>query len=420
MDRLKKSWMILIMLMAVLLTACSSKSETIMREFSSADKTVAIRMDESWNSEDMGVENWVAAFTGDETEGIVVMQMPKTAYNNISDIGGLRDMVEESFSVSGVEEMEKPEISSLSGIEAYKGKVNLEDVNGEGFIVYGETEYAYYSILYAAPALDEKKTEYFAQVCATLKESAPEEVQEVSAETGEEEAEAVTAEETLQPAVASMDDVLRWFNATCAILIQNNGWDYNIYGGLAENETNQATVQQFLVDYWAITDRSTAEKTLKMLEEEGHGPEFANEMTYLKELGIEDLSADKRKDFMIANFTMSDAEAQTYVDWYTYYETNKERGISAWDYSRMMTILADSYLAGYYTKEEALDASLEIAKAIQNSYESWDQFMEGYFVGYEFWTFESSDERRAVYEELKSASDSPYNIEWNLPLEKCW
>ena len=114
MDRLKKSWMILIMLMAVLLTACSSKSETIMREFSSADKTVAIRMDESWNSEDMGVENWVAAFTGDETEGIVVMQMPKTAYNNISDIGGLRDMVEESFSVSGVEEMEKPEISSLS------------------------------------------------------------------------------------------------------------------------------------------------------------------------------------------------------------------------------------------------------------------------------------------------------------------
>ncbi|MDE7444951.1 MAG: DUF1266 domain-containing protein [Lachnospiraceae bacterium] len=420
MDRAKKSWMILIMLMAVLLTACSSKSGTIMREFSSADKTVAIRMDESWNSEDMGVENWVAAFTGDETEGIVVMQMPKTAYNNISDIGGLRDMVEESFSVSGVEEMEKPEISGLSGIEAYKGRVNLEDVNGDGFIVYGETEYAYYSILYAAPALDEKKTEYFQQVCATLKESVPEEVQEVSAETGEEEAEAVTAEETLQPTAASMDDVLRWFNATCAILIQNNGWDYNIYGGLVDNETNQATVQQFLVDYWAITDRSTAEKTLKMLEEEGHGPEFANEMTYLKELGIEDLSADKRKDFMIANFTMSDAEAQTYVDWYTYYETNKERGISAWDYSRMMTILADSYLAGYYTKEEALDASLEIAKAIQNSYESWDQFMEGYFVGYEFWTFESSDERRTVYEELKAASDSPYNIEWNLPLEKCW
>lgn len=405
------------MLTAVLLTACGNSSETIMREFSSADKTVAIRMDESWNSEDMGVENWVAAFTGDETEGIVVMQMPKTAYSNISDIGGLKDMVEESFSVSGVEEIEKPEISSLSGVEAYKGKVNLEDVSGDGFIVYGETEYAYYSILYAAPALDEKKTEYFQQVCATFKESAPEEIQEVSDETGEEETD---AEAEPQSTAASKDDVLRWFNATCAILIQNNGWDYNIYGGLEENETNQAEVQKFLTDYWAITDRSTADKTLKMLEEEGHGVEFVNEMTYLKELGIEDLSADKRKDFMIANFTVNDAEAQSYVDWYTYYETNKERGISAWDYSRMMTILADSYLAGYYTKEEALDASLEVAKAIQNSYDSWDQFMEGYFVGYEYWTFESSDERRAVYEELKAASDSPYNIDWNLPLEKCW
>lgn len=415
MNRLKKSRIILIVLMAVLLTACGKSSETIMREFSSADKTVAIRMDESWNSEDMGVENWVAAFTGDETEGIVVMQMPKTAYGNISDIGGLKEMVEESFSVSGIEEIEKPEISSLSGVEAYKGKVNLEDVSGDGFIVYGETEYAYYSILYAAPALDEKKTEYFQQVCATLKESAPEEAQEALAEIEEEEAEA-----TPQPAAASQDDVLRWFNATCAIWIQNNGWDYNIYGGLVESEANQAEAQKFLADYWAITDRSTAEKTLKMLNEEGHSVAFANDMVYLKELGIGDLTVDKRKDFMIANFTVSDAEAQSHVEWYTYYEQNEERGISAWDYSRMMTILADSYLAGYYTKEEALDASLEVAKMIQGSYESWDQFMEGYFVGYEYWTFESSDARRAIYEELKAASDSPYNIEWNLPLEKCW
>ncbi|MBD5546822.1 MAG: DUF1266 domain-containing protein [Lachnospiraceae bacterium] len=415
MNGLKKSWIIFTMLAAMLLTACGSDAETIMREFASEDRTVAIRMDESWNSEDMGVENWVAAFTGDETEGIVVMQMPKTAYSNISDISGLKEMVEESFSVSEVEEMEKPEISSLSGVEAYKGQVNLEDVSGDGFIVYGETEYAYYSILYAAPALDEKKTEYFQQVCSTLKESVPEDVQEASAEIEEVEAEATT-----QSADVSMDDMLRWFNATCAILIQSNGWDYTIYGGLEENETNQATVQKFLADYWAISDRSTAETALKMLEEEGHGVEFINEMTYLKGLGIEELPEDKRKDFMIANFSVSDAEAQWYVDWYAHYEANKERGISAWDYSRMMTILADSYLAGYYTKEEALDASLEVAKEIQNSYDSWDQFMESYFIGYEYWTFESSDKRREIYEELKMADDSPYNVDWNLPLEKCW
>lgn len=413
MSRLKNLQIILIMVMTVLLTACKDDSTTIMREFSSADRTVTIRMDESWNSEDMGMENWVAAFTEDDTEGIVVMQMPKATYKNISDIVGLRDMVEGSFSVSEAEEMAKPEISALNEVEAYKGKVNLEDVSGDGFIVYGETEYAYYSILYAAPVLDEKRTEYFLQVCATLDEKMPEDA--VTAEA--EEAQATPSPE---PVSASLDDVLRWFNATCAILIQSNGWDYNVYGGLEENEANQGTAQQFLADYWEITDRSGVDKTLKMLETEGHGPEFANEMIYLKELGIGDLSADKRKDFMLANFTVNDDEAQCYVDWYTYYEANQGHGIAAWDYSRMMTILADAYLAGYYTREEALDKSLEIAKAIQNSYDSWDQFMEGYFVGYEYWTFESSDARRDIYEELKAASDTPYNIDWNLPLEKCW
>ncbi|MDE7287233.1 MAG: DUF1266 domain-containing protein [Lachnospiraceae bacterium] len=414
MGRLKKSCIILIMAMAVLLTACKGDSETIMREFASADRSVTIRMDESWNAQDMGVDSWIAAFTQDETEGIVVMQMPKGIYSNISDIDGLRDMVEESFAVSEAEEMAKPSISGLSGIEAYKGSVNLEDVSGDGYIVYGETEYAYYSILYAAPALDEKKTEYFQQVCVTLNENVPEDAVEVSAETEE-----TQSTPTPSPVSASLDDVLRWFNATCAILIKTNGWDYNIYGGLEESEANQATVQQFLADYWEITDRSGVDKTLKMLETEGHSVEFANEMIYLKELGIGDLTSDKRKDFMIANFTVSDAEAQCYVDWYTYYEANQGHGIAAWDYSRMMTILADAYLAGYYTKEEALEKSLEVAKAIQNSYDSWNQFMEGYFIGYEYWTFESSDERRAVFEELKTAADTPYNIDWNLPLEKC-
>jgi hypothetical protein len=41
-------------------------------------------------------------------------------------------------------------------------------------------------------------------------------------------------------------------------------------------------------------------------------------------------------------------------------------------------------------------------------------------VGYEYWAEESSDERRAVYEELKAAPDSPYQLDWNLTLEKNW
>ena len=46
--------------------------------------------------------------------------------------------------------------------------------------------------------------------------------------------------------------------------------------------------------------------------------------------------------------------------------------------------------------------------------------MENYLVGYEYWAEESSDERRAIYEELNAASDNPYAVDFNLTLEKTW
>ena len=418
MSKFGKTRIIVGALLVMLLTGCGRNSEIIMREFSSADRTVSLRMDESWNAEDMGKENWIAAFNDDKTEGIVVMQMPKKIYSeSISDIVDLKSMVEETFDVSDAAETDKPEIPNLGGVEAYKGTMNLEDASRGGFIVYGETDYAYYSLLYASTKMDKEKTEYFNSVCETLKETAPE-VEEISEEA--EEAEEADAETSSEPPAVSNGDVLLWFNATCAVQIKENGRDYTVYGGLAANEDNKAKVEALLLEEWSITDRASADKILTMLKEEGHRIEFETEMNYLKELGVGELDADKRKDFMTANFTLSDSEAQIYADWYTYYEKKEGNSISAWDYSRAMMMLADCYIAGYYTKEEALDASLEIAKTIQSTFDSWDSFMESYLVGYEFWSMERSDGDRTVYEELKAAADSPYNQEWNMSLEKSW
>ena len=45
---------------------------------------------------------------------------------------------------------------------------------------------------------------------------------------------------------------------------------------------------------------------------------------------------------------------------------------------------------------------------------------DSYLAGYEYWSEESSDERRAVYEKIKAAEDTPYSLDWNLNLEKTW
>ena len=81
---------------------------------------------------------------------------------------------------------------------------------------------------------------------------------------------------------------------------------------------------------------------------------------------------------------------------------------------------ASYYLAGYYTEEEALDASLALAAEIQSSFDSWDSFMESYFVGYEYWSEENSDERRQIYEDIKASADNPFVLEWGMTLEKTW
>jgi hypothetical protein len=46
--------------------------------------------------------------------------------------------------------------------------------------------------------------------------------------------------------------------------------------------------------------------------------------------------------------------------------------------------------------------------------------MDSYLRGYEYWAEESSDERRAVYEDLKGREDNPYAVDFKMTLEKTW
>lgn len=41
--------------------------------------------------------------------------------------------------------------------------------------------------------------------------------------------------------------------------------------------------------------------------------------------------------------------------------------------------------------------------------------MDSYLRGYEFWSYESGDARREIYEDIKTRNDNPYLLDWNLP-----
>lgn len=356
MRKVRRSMVLVAAVLALILTGCGG--EVVMKEFTSADETVSIQMNEKWTVQDMGSgsEGWVAAASANGSEAIMVMQLPKNIYGTM-DMDAWRKLINDSYSVSGAEAIENPSVPGMEVVETYGCSVTADGVKGEGRVLYGETDYAYYNILYVAMKINDAKTEYFKNVCASFQETAPE-IEDVSA--------------------IERTDTVQWFNNTCAVLTAVNNWDYRLFGGAPANDSSKMIVQNMLNEWWEVTDHESADETMDWLLQEGHRVSYAEEMEC------------------------------------------SEDAIAGWDYCRAMSLLGYYYLAGYYTEEEALDQSLEVAKTIQNTFDSWDSLMDSYFEGYEYWSEEDSSERREIYEGIKAESDSPFNLNWGMTLEKSW
>lgn len=215
-------------------------------------------------------------------------------------------------------------------------------------------------------------------------------------------------------------DTVRWINGTQALRAEINGWDYAVFGGEAVKDETAVSRKERLAEEWGVTDRASADETVDWLLSEGHRMSFTERMDLLAESGLAGAAEGERADFIYGHFELTEEEAQRYARFYKAYEEAGVDAVSAWDYSRAISVLADGCVAGYYTKEEALDKSLEIAGVIQGIYGSWDAFADSYLLGYEYASEESSQERRGIYETLKVAEDSVYLLDWNLALEKSW
>lgn len=215
-------------------------------------------------------------------------------------------------------------------------------------------------------------------------------------------------------------DTVRWFSASNAILAALNGQDYTKFPESEPTAENKIMYAAALEQWWSVTDRQTADETLDWLLSGGHRSDFIEDTAYLKDIGLGEIPTEERRGWLFENFDLSDADALYYTQVYAYYEEHGEHAIDAWDYCRALNLLGFYYAAGYYTREESLDKALEIARIMQPVFNSWDDMVDSYLMGYEYWMEESSDERRKVYEDLKSRDDNPYTVDYNTTLEKTW
>lgn len=397
--------------MAVGMTACgqsagggsTASTEDIladMKEYTAESGTVSIYLEDGWTTQDLGIDTWLGVQSKSNGDEVVVTQLPKNQYNGtVNSLEDLQAMMEESFKITDAQPTDAPEVTGLTNLSAITCNISSGTATGEAYIIYGESDYAFYMLAYSSKVITDKEKASFDASCTTLKETPVEEENNFATE---------------------MTDTIRWFDATYAILTKLNNYDIQYFGGMAANEDNAATTKESLESSWEVTDRASADETMDWILSEGHRADFKETMQSLVDAGIQNAAADGRKDFILENYEVADEEAQHLADMYGYYEQYGENAIDAWDYCRAISLAAFYYHAGYYTEQEALDKSLEIAQIMQPLYTSWDEAMDSYLHGYEYWAEEGSDERRAVYEELKGEEDSLYNIDWNLAFEKTW
>ena len=380
--------------------ASDKASDVKMKEFSTADGSVTISLEEDWSSEDLGVDFWLGVQSRDGNEAVLVMQFPKGG--TIMPITGMEDakmLVNESYGIQDSAEAEVPSIPGMTNVEASTCTLESDGETMEAYLIYGETDYAFYALMYVAEKVGDDEISSMKASCATFVES-PIEMEDNT--------------------TVEITDTVRWFNASYAVLTAVNGWDYNRFAGLPANDSTAALEQQSLEEWWDVTDRASADETLEWILTEGHRTGFADDGKYLAEEGLGDVAAEERQAGLLENFDVTEEEAQAYADTFAMYEEFGENAIAGWDYCRAMNLLSFYYLAGYYTETEALDKSLEIAQIMQPLFTSWDDLVASYMRGYEYWAEESSEERQAIYEDLKSRDDNPYAVDYNMTLEKTW
>lgn len=221
-------------------------------------------------------------------------------------------------------------------------------------------------------------------------------------------------------------DTVLWFNATYAPLTASNAGDWRLVGGMEPSSASKRLLKSTISRDWDVDDRESALETLDWLRDEGHRETYRNYQEELEDLGMLDMEPE---DFVEA---LLDTEMDGYLFRYVmiydlYLDGLDEEAIAAWDLCRINQLCGDFYICGYMTYEEAMDISLKNSLVLQDMFSSWEDMVDSYMLGYQFWKSDPAMDddsptmqRYHYYEQLCDLDDGPYTLDWDMKFEKDW
>ena len=203
-----------------------------------------------------------------------------------------------------------------------------------------------------------------------------------------------------------------WGLAGSSILTESNYYSHQTLAMQPMSMFNIDKDKELLKSWWGISDRKSLLDALSGLDKGGHRNSFETICIVVNGASVDDLK--KLEETCEDDF----GKFKTVI---SYHKELKGKGILGWDYSRYIYLCRSGYLCGYLTEFEAWSRIMEKAKALQSTFDSWEDLGKNYIVGYEFWQGEvnadGGSDKVYAFQRLVTKRDSPWKIlDWNLDL----
>lgn len=230
-----------------------------------------------------------------------------------------------------------------------------------------------------------------------------------------------------------LSPTLQWMNTAGIILIAVNKDNFRYMAGLCypgweQNTARIASIKKMLWEYWGISEHESAMENMEALIRTGMRGRYHAEMRRLEAVysgysETELIEAAKQsnpkagEDSFLPKMLMA-------------YRRYGENALLGWDVGRAAYIVQCCYFVGYVSMEEVLDIGVEAGEMAQKYFVSWEEMMESYLLGGQYWKREDAGnpdsmtaKRWKLYEALWKG-EKPYKyipfttIPFDTPLSK--
>ncbi len=189
---------------------------------------------------------------------------------------------------------------------------------------------------------------------------------------------------------------------------------------LAASSPTHSNQQKCVIDIWDTHKSAEEVEKVIALFEWGWG-EFTNENA--RNMAYDCLERGYNTKYK--EYCSMDASSPELVSKYSsfqrvLFEKMKQQypkqGMLAWDLVRALSVVGGAYMGGAMAYEEAVGIAFEACKRLQENFSSWDDMVNNYTLGYQFWRNKKKKDRLRYYKQLKKTWI--YDISWDTVLRE--